>query len=393
MAGQRKRPEQRAEDGEARGLSAAQRERASFFDSAVARSEYLSVRFGEALFLVKAEDQHVGRALYIKGGRGDIKLLARALQALSALYGPEAVEGRTFVDVGANIGTTTVSALLFHPLGRAVALEPEHENFVTLRLNLAANAVDDRAVAIPAAASSSVGTVELVVDPTSSGLHSVLPDDTLDERGVRKGTPTTVPSVTLDSLVDANVMGVDEVALVWIDAEHHEGSILSGATTLVEAGVPVLIEWDPEGLAPRGEDAVIEEIARDHYTHFMDMRGAPGAVRKLEITPVGELAGYTHPVHSGEGTHFTELLFLRLTARQAANANEALSLAKTASGEAGEPAIAGEEATMTEPPTGREILSQLRGVGKRRRRAERRGRKGKTQHQAETTESEAAEPD
>lgn len=377
MAEQRNRRKQApVEDVEGRGLSAAQQERASFFDSAAARSEYLSVRSGEALFLVKAEDQHVGRALYIKGGRGDMKLLTRTLRALSAIHGPEAVEGRTFVEVGANIGTTTVSALLFHPLGRAVALEPERENFVTLRLNLTVNGLDDRALAIHAAASSSLGTVELVVDPTSSGLHSVVPEDMLDGRGGRKGTPTTVPSVTLDSLVGANVLTVDEVALIWIDAEHHEGSILRGASELVEAGVPVLIEWDPAGLAPRGEDAVIEEIAREHYTHFVDMRGAPGAVRKLEITRIDEIAGYTHPVRGGEETHFTELLFLRLTDEEAATADEALRLAKTAPDDAAEPALAATEPSV--PQTGREVLAQLRGVGKQRRRAERRERKGGT---------------
>jgi FkbM family methyltransferase len=380
-----KPPEPEAtDDREGRGLSAAQQERASFFDSAVDRSEYLSVRSGEALFLVKAEDQHVGRALYIKGGRGDMKLLARSLRTLTALFGPEAVEGRTFVDVGANIGTTTVTALLHHPLARAVALEPERENFVTLRLNLAANGLDERVTAIPAAASSSVGSAVLVVDPTSSGLHSVVPEDTLDEPGGRKGTPISVPTVTLDSLVAANLVNVDEVAMIWIDAEHHEGSILRGASKFTEAGVPVLLEWDPAGLAPRGEDTRIERIARKNYTHFVDMRGTPGTTRRLEITPVDDLAGYSHPVRGGEGTHFTELLFLRLTNEQEVKANEALRLSKTASAEAADPAPSAAE--PGEPQTGRDVLVQFRSAAKRRRRAAKRGQKGEPSQPEDPTD-------
>lgn len=355
-----------------RVLSEAQSSRAAFFDASPDVSEYLSVHVGEALFLVKTEDQHVGRALYIKGGRGDIKLLARTLRAVSALYGGEAIEDKTFVDVGANIGTTTVSALLFHPLGRAVALEPEPENFVTLRLNLLLNGLDERVTAIPAAASSSVGTVALTVDRTASGLHSVVPDELLSGT-VRKGTETAVPSITLDSLVRRGVVGVDETALIWIDAEHHEGSILQGAAKFGEAGVPVLLEWDPAGLAPRGEDAAVEEVAREHYTHFIDMRGASESVRRLEVRPVGGLTGYTHPARTGEGTHFTELLFLRLTKTQAAKANQTLRADKSlpSEAEASEPTTA----EPAEPLTGKQLLQQLRAANRPRRRAGQRERR------------------
>jgi FkbM family methyltransferase len=324
----------------------------------------------DAVFLVKAEDQHVGRALYIKGGRGDIKLLARTLRAIAAIHGPGAVEGRTFVDVGANIGTTTVSALLFHPLGRAVALEPEPENFVTLQLNVLLNGLSERVTAIPAAASSSVGSVELMVDLKSSGLHSVVPDDALNARS-RKGTPTTVPSVTLDALARVGVIGVEEAALIWIDAEHHEGSILRGSTRFGEAGVPVVLEWDPAGLAPRGEDEAIGEFVQEHYTHFVDMRGT-GEARKLQVQPVDAIVGYTHPASTPSGTHFTELLFLRLTKAETSQADEALSLA----GEVAPVLTAPEPVT---PPTGRELLQQLRASDRWRRRAAQRPRKEKRQ--------------
>lgn len=359
------------DEGASRGLSRAQSDRAAFFDAAPDRSEYLSVRVDGALFLVKTEDHHVGRALYIKHGRGDIKLLARTLRAVSVLYGREAIEGKTFLEVGANIGTTTVSALLFHPLGRAVALEPEPENFVTLRLNLVLNGLDDRVTAIPAAASSSVGTVELLVDRTSSGRHSVVPDELLS--GSRKGTETSVPSVTLDSLDRLGVAPVDETALIWIDAEHHEGSILRGAAKFGEAGVPVLLEWDPEGLAPRGEDVAIEKVAGEYYTHFIDMRGADDSGRRLQVQPVDGIAGYTHPAQGGGGTHFTELLFLRLTKAQAAEADEALRAGKDLPSETEASTLVAAEESV--PPTGRQLLHQVREADRPRRRAAQRGRK------------------
>ena len=52
--------------------------------------------------------------------------------------------GRSFVDVGANIGTTTIPALLSHGFETAVAIEPEPENVRVLRMNVLLNDLEDR---------------------------------------------------------------------------------------------------------------------------------------------------------------------------------------------------------------------------------------------------------
>ena len=62
-----------------------------------------------------------------------------------------------FLDVGANIGTTTVSALLHGPFASAICFEPERQNLVDLRLNLLLNGLEDRATAIGVALSDQSG--------------------------------------------------------------------------------------------------------------------------------------------------------------------------------------------------------------------------------------------
>src|SRR4051812_4205628 len=92
-------------------------ERAEFFAQAAGYTEYVSAPLGEARLLVKTEDRHIGRSVFVKQGRGDMKVLDRCVQVLSALAPDGTLQGRTFVDVGANIGSTTVPALLFHAFG------------------------------------------------------------------------------------------------------------------------------------------------------------------------------------------------------------------------------------------------------------------------------------
>ena len=152
-----------------------------------------------------------------------------------------------------------------------------------------------------------------------------MPEDVLDEPpGAGRGTPTSVRSVRHARLARRRQLGHGRRGRADLDRRRAPRGLHPARrpSKFTEAGVPVLVEWDPAGLAPRGEDARIERIARKNYTHFVDMRGTPASAstRRLEVTPVDEIAGYSHPARSGEGTHFTELLLLRLTEEQAANA-------------------------------------------------------------------------
>ena len=285
-------------------------ERAEIFDQAASYTDYLCVHVEGARLLVKTEDRHVGRSTFTKQGRGDAKILSRCVSAVQGL-GVRAIEGKTFVDVGANIGSTTIPALLVHPFGAAVALEPEPENFVTLRLNLILNGLEERVKAIQAAASNSVGELDLVVDQSRSGKHRVAgPDGRLRARQAR----ISVAAVTLDSLAGDTLGPPDDVGLLWMDAESFEGHILEGATELTSRGIPLAFEWNPKGLGRSGGREKIEEIVGEHYTHFVDMRRV-GEGTNFQLQPVDNLLDFEHGGPEGEA-HFTEILVVRLTARQ-----------------------------------------------------------------------------
>ena len=100
---------------------------------------------------------------------------------------PEIFRGGHAIDVGANIGYTTVLfARAIDDGFKVFALEPEEENFARLERNLKRHRVADRVVARRAAAGAASGAIGLRVNPLHHGDHQVDP------------AGTSVPMVSLD---------------------------------------------------------------------------------------------------------------------------------------------------------------------------------------------------
>ena len=199
-------------------------------------------------------------------------MLDRAVATIEGLVGPDAVAHRTFIDVGANIGTATIPAILSHGFGSAVAIEPDPENVRVLRANVALNDLEDAVVALPVAASSGVGQAELVVDRERAGKHWIATDRTkLNRKAEALKTVVRVETVTLDYLADGALIEPERTGLLWMDAEGHEGHILEGASSLLARGTPLVVEWNPVILDRYGDPSKLQRAIADNYTHFASM--------------------------------------------------------------------------------------------------------------------------
>ena len=287
------------------------------FEKMAAHTPLISVRTTTgALFLVATSDAHVGRSLYGKQSRKEMGVLARAVRGVQHFFGEAAVDGGTFLDVGANIGTTIVTALRQYPFADGFAFEPERDNHELLALNLALNDLDDRSVALRMAVSSATGLADLVIQEGSSGKHWI------NSAGleVRETTSTVaVPTVSLDELVSMKTLDPDRVKLTWIDAEGHEGYILRGATSLCARGCPTVLEWNPEALIESGSMSLLEEIFTSDYTHFIDLLKSrePGSPA-FELREIGALEAFGQRFRTEDrARQFTDILVLRLDEQQA----------------------------------------------------------------------------
>ena len=159
-----------------------------------------------------------------------------------------------------------------------------------------------------------------MVDPTLGGTAWITDDRRLAPWSIEDRSPIPVPTVTLDGLIEKGVIEPDRVGLLWIDAQAHEGHVLRGAGTLIERGVPIVLEWCPEELELVGDPEAIEAAAASQYTHFVDMRPPPGTPG-FELRPATALGRYAATYESTGGRNFTDLLLMRLEPAVASRLN------------------------------------------------------------------------
>lgn len=170
------------------------------------------------------------------------------------------IDGSVFIDVGANIGTSSVYAMLSGHFANLVAVEPEQTNFDLLTLNLRTNGLAERATLHRAAMGDHEGKVTLHLDGKNFGRHAIAADAPATPAGTVAVRMMTL-DVALESLPEGQTVG-----LIKIDVEGHELDVLKGAPMALRAGVPILVEAgrlkrDPERLTR------LCEILGERYTN------------------------------------------------------------------------------------------------------------------------------
>jgi FkbM family methyltransferase len=176
-------------------------------------------------------------------------------------------ETDVIVEVGANIGTETISYASIVNKGRVYAFEPVQSNFEVLSRVININSLDNTRI-FPVAVGEKCGEVAFAAPVTQkdSGIGHVI----VDNQSAKKISPTSiikVPCITLDSMIDC----LPEVRIIFIDAEGAEISILQGANELIKRGFPhILLEASPKHLkrAGTGIDSLYENLHTLDYLVF-----------------------------------------------------------------------------------------------------------------------------
>ena len=183
-------------------------------------------------FVVSTADKVIGRELFLHG-EFDFSKLQTALAIIEREGLPRP---QHLIDVGANIGTIVIPALVRGLMQTATAIEPHPTNLRLLRANLALNGLSERVrVLAQAVGAESNASLFLTESSTNSGNHSI----------GRTGLP--VASTRLD-----DVDWQHDDALLWMDIEGYEGHALRGASNLLAAGIPIVCEYNTSYLENSG---------------------------------------------------------------------------------------------------------------------------------------------
>jgi FkbM family methyltransferase len=205
-----------------------------------ADAAYTAVRAAGLELIVPTRDR-LGERLFVNQKRSDFRVLPRAVDLLGEPHG-------TFVDVGANIGTSTLLALkLGFP--RVVAIEPHPENLRVLRANVILNGYEDAVTVVAAGASDEPGTGHLRRHPLNVGAHRLVSRS--------RTNSIEVPLVTLDAVVP------DDASLLWLDTQGSEEAILAGAPRTLSRRPALVLEV--------GAGEALPESVLD-YPRFHDLR-------------------------------------------------------------------------------------------------------------------------
>lgn len=281
--------------------------RAAFYDSAVDLTPLVAAATEYGTFLVRTGD-NLGRSVFVNRIRPEMIVVDEAVGVLTALG--LGVEGRLFIDVGANVGTATVSALR-HPFRGAVAFEPEFINYQLLQMNLILNGLAGRVTTRRTAISDQNRQAELIMIAGSSGEGHLRSDDCprqqedlLDASGQE-----FVQTATLDSMAADGTFDHREVSLTWLDVQGHEARVLRGAGVLVAAALPVVLELWPAELRRCGDLDELHRLAQASYTHFVDLRSHHS---ELTVRPIRELSTFTDELENRSPDALTDILIVRI---------------------------------------------------------------------------------
>jgi FkbM family methyltransferase len=226
-------------------------------------------------YLMSTDDHGAGMTLFM-GIDLEHRTLDRVLGALQSA-GAASPAGRTLIDVGANVGTTSVAALGAFGFGRAICFEPLPRNRELLGLNLAYNGLGERSTIIEVALSDRAGTAAFEIAPKNPSDGRVRVAGTTDggALGEEGWTTVEVPTATLDSFVESGEVDPDSVGLLWIDAQGHEGQIVAGAQSLLAKPVPLVIEFWPYALRRSGGLEGLVNTISSTYSKLLDLGKDP----------------------------------------------------------------------------------------------------------------------
>lgn len=142
--------------------------------------------------------------------------------------------GGYFLDIGANIGTTSVYvAKNIDPSMRILAFEPDAVNFKMLETNCLINGCANiRPVNI--ALSDQSASKQMVINETNRANSKVLTDKSGDENEPGKNDKTeNIEAYRLDDWLKEQNIGGSDIGYIWMDIEGHETYAIKGMMELL----------------------------------------------------------------------------------------------------------------------------------------------------------------
>ena len=190
----------------------------------------------------------------------------------------------TFVDVGANIGLTSIPAA--RHVSACIAVEPDPINFCLLQRNVAINGLAKQVSCLNIAAYDEASTLDFELSPDNLGDHRIRPRNVAhlvrSEQQEDSRRVIQVNALPLDSVVTAAVLR--HPVVVKIDTQGSEPTVLRGAHKLLMETDCIVIEFSPYllGRFGFGPQHFFEYLSRFSHGYVLSL-DQPDAGSELSI--------------------------------------------------------------------------------------------------------------
>ena len=173
-----------------------------------------------------------------------------------------------FLDIGANVGTTSIYMQKRLNNNQIYAFEPVRENYNLLKANCFLNN-SDSIIAENIGISDSEFTAVMKTDPNNMA-SSRLEKNVLSEYASYYSGNEKARFTTLDIYAKDNGIKIENVKGVWIDVEGSEPSVFLGSKDFFrKCNAPVYVEYNPKIYERNGEYDLFLELLMDIYTSFI----------------------------------------------------------------------------------------------------------------------------
>lgn len=248
-------------------------------------------------YVINSSDDTIGRIVFRSRKSFDSHHLVISLKILN-------VKKKILLDVGANIGTVGLFAVKQGLVSNCIAFEPDPTNFQLLKTNVKINNLADKfELHNVALASDNVGPLLFELSPKNFGDHRIHVSNSTGLSGEEKREVITVETNSLNRVCEK--INLDE-CILSMDTQGFEGDILSGASSLIDASVPIITEFYPYCLMrTNGLNKFYSALSKSKYKTFYDLRN-PTISIDFSIEEIKKIAK-----ELGTDGAFTDLLFIK----------------------------------------------------------------------------------
>jgi FkbM family methyltransferase len=192
--------------------------------------------------------------------------------ALSERY--YGIQNGIFLDIGANVGTTSIEATEFGNVTKVISFEPSSDTYALLMANIFLNKLENRIAGYRYAVGEKRALNKLMFSPVGSGDNRLRKEEhgaDFQQRYNDVGISLSedVETVAIDELLDEKL---SSIKYVWIDVQGYEYFVLKGCEKLLNHNnISVQIEYWPHGLNETNSLDLLNNFLIERFSGYVDM--------------------------------------------------------------------------------------------------------------------------